>query len=107
MESYTLNEREHYEDVLTCPFIMEMVHMMKLPIPEIKVTKRMSGFWGVGTKNFGCKEDPKTEDINYGTLTHDCDMGMNNVVHDTIANLSYRHHVELGTILWKAWIAEA
>uniref|UniRef100_A0A8I6WBA6 Uncharacterized protein n=1 Tax=Hordeum vulgare subsp. vulgare TaxID=112509 RepID=A0A8I6WBA6_HORVV len=76
---------------------MELVQMMKLSIPEIKVTKRKSGFWGVRTKVFGCKEDPKTEDINYGTLTHDCDMGMNAVVHDAITCLSYRHHVELGT----------
>ncbi|KAE8776574.1 hypothetical protein D1007_50756 [Hordeum vulgare] len=71
--------------------------MMKLPIPEIKVTKRKSVFWGVRTKVFGCKEDPKTEDINYGTLAHDCDMAMNTVVHDAIARLSYRHRVELGT----------
>uniref|UniRef100_A0A8I6X8N2 Uncharacterized protein n=1 Tax=Hordeum vulgare subsp. vulgare TaxID=112509 RepID=A0A8I6X8N2_HORVV len=76
---------------------MELVHIMELPIPEIKVTKRKYRFWGVRTKVFGRKEDPKTEDINYGTLTHDCDMGMNTVVHDAIARLSYRHHVELGT----------
>ncbi|KAE8821800.1 hypothetical protein D1007_00210 [Hordeum vulgare] len=76
---------------------MELVHMMKLPIPEINVTKRKSGFWGVRTKVFGRKEDPKTEDINYGTLTHDCDMGMNTAVHDAIARLSYRHRAELGT----------
>ncbi|KAE8775708.1 hypothetical protein D1007_51777 [Hordeum vulgare] len=76
---------------------MELVHMMKLPILEIKVTKRKSGFWGVRTKKFGRKEDPRTEDINYGTLTHDCDMGMNIAVHDAIARLSYRHRVELGT----------
>uniref|UniRef100_A0A8I6XX80 Uncharacterized protein n=1 Tax=Hordeum vulgare subsp. vulgare TaxID=112509 RepID=A0A8I6XX80_HORVV len=97
MESYTPNEREHYEDVLGGPFLMELVHMMKLPILEIKVTKRKSGFWGVRTKIFGRKEDPRTEDINYGTLTHDCDMGMNTAVHDAIARLSYRHRVELGT----------
>ncbi|KAE8810409.1 hypothetical protein D1007_12879 [Hordeum vulgare] len=97
MESYILNEREHYEDVLGGPFLIEMVQIMKLPIPEIEVTKRTFGFWGVRTKKFGCKEDPKTEDINYGTLTRDCDMGMNNVVHDAIAHLSYRHRVEFGT----------
>uniref|UniRef100_A0A8I6XDP0 Uncharacterized protein n=1 Tax=Hordeum vulgare subsp. vulgare TaxID=112509 RepID=A0A8I6XDP0_HORVV len=76
---------------------MEMVHMMKPPIPEIKVTKRKSGYWGVRTKVFGRKEDAKTEYINYGTLTHDCDMGMNTAIHDAIARLSYRHRVELGT----------
>ncbi|KAE8796382.1 hypothetical protein D1007_28679 [Hordeum vulgare] len=76
---------------------MELVHMMKLPIPDIKVTKRKSGFSGVRTKVFGRKEDPKTKDINYGALTHDCDMGMNIVVHDNISRLSYRHRVELGT----------
>ncbi|KAE8781145.1 hypothetical protein D1007_45649 [Hordeum vulgare] len=76
---------------------MEMLHMMNLPIPQIKVIKRKSGFWGVITKVLRRKEDPKTEDVNYGTLTHDCDMGMNTVVHDAIARLSYRHHVELGT----------
>ncbi|KAE8820168.1 hypothetical protein D1007_01878 [Hordeum vulgare] len=97
MESYTLNEREHYKDVLGGSFLMELVQMMKLLIPEIKVTKRKSGFWGVGTEDFGRKEDPHTEDINYGTLTHDCDMGMNTVVHDAIACLSYRYRVELGT----------
>ncbi|KAE8787714.1 hypothetical protein D1007_38320 [Hordeum vulgare] len=76
---------------------MELVQMMKLPIPEIKVTKRNSGFWGVRTKVSGRKEHPKTEDINYGTLTHDCDTGMNTVVHDAITCLSRRHRVELGT----------
>ncbi|KAE8817783.1 hypothetical protein D1007_04552 [Hordeum vulgare] len=74
---------------------MELVQMMKLPIPEIKVTKRKSGFLCVRTKVFGRKDDPKAEDINHGTLTHDCDMGMNTIVHDAIARLSYRHHVEL------------
>ncbi|KAE8802937.1 hypothetical protein D1007_21292 [Hordeum vulgare] len=97
MEIYTLNERGHYEDVLEGPFLMELVHMMKLPIPEVKVTKRKSGFWGVGTKVFGRKDDPKTEDINYRTFTHDCDMGMNTADHDAIARLSYLHRVELGT----------
>ncbi|KAE8788278.1 hypothetical protein D1007_37674 [Hordeum vulgare] len=76
---------------------MELVQMIKLPIREIKVTKRKSGFWGVRTKVFGCKEEPKTEDINYGTLTHDCDMGMNTDVHDGITRLSYRRRVKLGT----------
>ncbi|KAE8793895.1 hypothetical protein D1007_31485 [Hordeum vulgare] len=76
---------------------MELVQMMMLPIPEIKVTKRKSGFWGVRTKVCGRKEDPKTEDINYGTLTHDCDMGMNTAVHDDITRLIYHHRVELGT----------
>ncbi|KAE8768099.1 hypothetical protein D1007_60472 [Hordeum vulgare] len=71
---------------------MELVHITNLSIPEIKVTKRKSGFWGVRTKFFGCKEDP-----NYGTLTHDCDMDINTVVHDAIARLSYHHRVELGT----------
>ncbi|KAE8805226.1 hypothetical protein D1007_18781 [Hordeum vulgare] len=97
MESYTLNDREHYEDVLGGPFLMELVHVMKLSIPEIKVTKRKYGFWCVRTKIFGRKEHPKTEDINYGTLTYDCGMGMNTDVHDAIARLSYRHRVELGT----------
>ncbi|KAE8804706.1 hypothetical protein D1007_19263 [Hordeum vulgare] len=76
---------------------MELVQMMKLLIPEIKFTKRKSGFWGVRTNVFGRKEDPQTEDINYGTLTHDCDVGMNTAVHDAIARLSYRRRVELGT----------
>ncbi|KAE8797166.1 hypothetical protein D1007_27722 [Hordeum vulgare] len=40
---------------------------------------------------------PQDEDINYGTLTHDCDMGMITFVHDAIARLSYGHRVELGT----------
>src|SRR6266566_2409729 len=71
--------------------------MMKLSIPEIKVNKRKSGFWGVRTKVFGRKADPKTEDINYGTLSHECEMGMNTAVHDAIARLSYRHRAELGT----------
>ncbi|KAE8791264.1 hypothetical protein D1007_34258 [Hordeum vulgare] len=76
---------------------MELVQMINLPIHEIKLTKRKFGFWGVRTKNCGRKEDPKSEDINYGILTHDCDLGMNTVVHDAIACLSYSHRVELGT----------
>ncbi|KAE8789289.1 hypothetical protein D1007_36539 [Hordeum vulgare] len=76
---------------------MELVQMMKLPIPKTKVTKRKFGFGGVRTKSFGRKEDPKTEDIKSRTLTHDYDMGMDTAVHDAIARLSYHHRVELGT----------
>ncbi|KAE8820943.1 hypothetical protein D1007_00971 [Hordeum vulgare] len=96
MESYLLNERDHYEDVLVGPFLVELVIMLKLPIPKIKVTKRDSGSWGVETRYFGRKKDPKTEYINYGMLNHDCDMGINTIVHDAIAHLSYDHRAELG-----------
>ncbi|KAE8816592.1 hypothetical protein D1007_05933 [Hordeum vulgare] len=96
MESYTLNKREHYENVLGGPFLMELVLILNLPIPEIKVTKRKYGSWGIRTRVFGRKEDPKSEYINYGTLYHDCDIGMNTRVHDAIGSLRYRRRVELG-----------
>ena len=75
---------------------MELVGLLKLPIPEIKVSKRKSGSWGVKTQVFGRKEDPKTGDITYGTLNHDCDMGINTAIHDAIAHLCYCHRAELG-----------
>lgn len=75
---------------------MELVGLLKLPVPEIKVSKRKSGSWGVKTQVFGRKEDPKTGDITYGTLNHDCDMGINTAIHDAIARLCYRHRAELG-----------
>ena len=91
MESYILNERGHYEDVLGGPFLVELVRLLKLPIPEIKASKRKSGSWGIKTQVFGCKEHPKTGDISFGTLNHDCYMGINTAVHDAIARLCYRH----------------
>ena len=60
MESYVLNKRVHYENVLGGPFLMELVKLLKLPIPEIKATKRTSRSWGVKTQVFDRKENPKT-----------------------------------------------
>ena len=87
MESYVLNKREHYEKVLGGPFLMELVRLLKLPIPEIKETKRTSRSWGVKTQVFGRKEDPKTANISFRTICGDCDMGINTAVHDAIARL--------------------
>lgn len=70
---------------------MELVRLLKLPIPEIRATKRKSGSWSIKTQVFGRKEHPKTGDITYGTLSHDCDIGINTAVHDAIARLCYRH----------------
>ena len=106
MESYILNKREHYEKVLGGPFLVELVRLLKLPIPEIKATKRTSRSWGVKTQVFGRKEDPKTADISFGTINGDCDMGINTAVHDAIARLCYRHRAALnphffGRIGWQ------
>ena len=97
MESYILNERGHYEDVLVGPFLVELVRLLKLPIPEIKATKRTTGSWDIKTQVFGRKEHPKTGDISFGTLNRDCDMGINTAVHDAIARLCYRHRAALST----------
>ncbi|KAE8781483.1 hypothetical protein D1007_45265 [Hordeum vulgare] len=96
LASYLLKKREHYEDVLGGPFLVELVKMLNLPILDIKVCKRKSGSWGVKTQVFGHKKDPGTEDINYMMFNHDCDMGINTIIHDAIAHLSYHHRAELG-----------
>ena len=106
MESYILNKREHYEKVLVGPFLVELVTLLKLSIPQIKATKRKSGSWGVKTQVSGCKEDPKAGDTNFGMINGDCDMGINTVVHDAIARLCYRRCAALnphyfGKVWWQ------
>ena len=106
MESYILNKREHYEKVLVGPFLVELVTLLKLSIPQIKATKRKSGSWGVKTQVFGRKEDPKTGDFSFGMINGDCDMGINTAVHDAVARLCYRHRAALyphyfGKVGWK------
>ena len=44
---------------------MELVRLLKLLIPEIKVCRRKTGAWSVKTQSF-CQENPKAGDINYG-----------------------------------------
>lgn len=84
---------------------MDLVRLLKLPIPKIKASKTTSRSWGVKTQVFG-RKDPKTADISFGTINGDCDMGINTTVHDAIARLCYRHRAALnahffGRIGWQ------
>ena len=73
---------------------MELVRLLKLSIPEIKVYWRKTGTRSVKTRNF-CQENPKTGDINYGRIVHGNAQGRNTANHDVIARLCYSHHAEL------------
>ena len=73
---------------------MELVRLLKLSIPEIKVCRRKTGTWSVKTQSF-CQENPKAGDINYGMIAHGGDMGINMDIHDVIARLCYCHRAEL------------
>ena len=99
MDSYILNKREHYKKVLGGPFLVDLVRLLKLPIPKIKASKTTSRSWGVKTQVFG-RKDPKTADISFGTINGDCDMGISTVVHDAIARLCYHHRAALNPYLF-------
>lgn len=106
MKSFTLNQRQHYEDVPYGPALMEIVLLLKLLTPETKVCQRKTGTWSVKTQVFGRQENPKTGDINYGMIAHGRDMGINTAIHDAITRLCYRHHAKLskhffGKIGWQ------
>jgi hypothetical protein len=73
---------------------MELVRLLKLSIPEIKVCRRKTGTWSFKTQSF-CQENPKAEDINYGMIAHGNDKGRNMAIHDVIARLCYCHRAEL------------
>ena len=73
---------------------MELVRLLKLSIPEIKVCRRKTGTWSVKTQGF-CQENPKPGDINYGMIAHGNDMGINTTIQDVIARLCYCHRAEL------------
>ena len=73
---------------------MELVRLLKLSIPEIKVYRRKTGTWSIRKQSF-VKENPKAGDINYGMIAHGNDMGINTAIHDVIASLCYCHRAEL------------
>ena len=73
---------------------MELVRLLKLSIPEIKVCRRKTGTWSIKTQSFS-QESPKTGDITYGMIAHGRDMGITTAIHDAIARLCYRHRAEL------------
>ena len=52
---------------------MELVRLLKLSIPEIKVCRGNTGTWSIKTQSF-CQENPKAGDINYGMIAHGNDM---------------------------------
>ena len=106
MKNFTLNQRQHYEDVPYGPALMELVRLLKLTIPKIKVCQRKTGTWSVKTQVFGRQENPKTGDINYGMIAHGRDMGISTAIHDAITHLCYRHRAKLskhffGKIGWQ------
>jgi hypothetical protein len=70
MKCYTLNQRQHYEDFPCGSALMELVRLLKLPIPEIKVCQRKTETWSIKTQVFGRQENPKTGDINYRMIAH-------------------------------------
>ena len=63
---------------------MELVGLLKLPIPEIKVCRRKTGTWSIRTQIF-CQENPKAGDINHGMIAHENDKSRNTAMHDVIA----------------------
>ena len=63
---------------------MELVRLMKLPIPEIKVCWRKTRTWSSRTQSF-FQENPKAGDINYGMIAHGNDKSRNMVIRDVIA----------------------
>ena len=73
---------------------MELVRLLKLSIPEIKVCRRKAGTWSIRTQSF-CQDNPKTGDINYGMKTHGSNMGIDTANHGVIARLCYCHRAEL------------
>ena len=73
---------------------MEVVRLLKLSIPEIKVCQRKTGTWNIKTQSF-CQENPKAGDINYGMIAHGIDKSRNVAIHDVIALLCYCHRAEL------------
>ena len=73
---------------------MELVRLLKLSIPEIKVCRRKTRTWSVKTQSF-CQENPKAGEINYGMIAHGGDMDINTAIHDVIARLCYCHRAEL------------
>ena len=74
---------------------MELVRLLKLSIPEIKVCRRKTGTRSVKIQSFSWEENPKAGDINYGMKAHGNDMGINTAIHDVIARLCYCHCAEL------------
>ena len=65
---------------------MELVRLLQLSIPEIKVCRRKTGTWSVKTQSF-CQENPKTGDINYGMKAHGSNMGIDTADHGVITRL--------------------
>src|SRR5215216_3657640 len=100
MKSFSMNQREHCKDFPCGPTLMELVRLLKLQIPDIKVCQRKTGTWSVKTQVFGRQENPKTGDINYGMIARGRDMGINTAIHDVIACLCYRHRAELSMHLF-------
>ena len=84
MKSFTLNQRQLYEDFPCGLALMDLVRLLKLPIREIKVCQKKTGTWSVKTQIFGHQENPKAGDINYGMIAHGRDMGINMAIHDAI-----------------------
>ena len=66
---------------------MELVTLLKLSIPEIKVCWRKTGTWSVRTHSF-CQENPKAGDINYGMIAHRNDKSRNTAIHDVITAIA-------------------
>ena len=54
MKNFTLNQRQHYEDVPYGPALMELVRLLKLTIPKIKVCQRKTGPKWIGVSVLKC-----------------------------------------------------
>ena len=65
-------------------YLIELVSLLKLSIPKIKVCRRKTGTWSIKTRSF-CQENPKAGDINYGMIAHGNDNGINMANHEVIA----------------------
>ena len=80
-----LNASKNFQ--ILCPTkatLMELDKLWKLSIPEIKVYRRKTGTWSIGTQSF-VKKTRRQEISIYGIKAHGSNMGIDTADHGVIA----------------------
>lgn len=80
-------------------YLLEIVEILALPTPIIKASQlkhfNKDYLWGVRLFQYGRQTEPKTEDIQYKTISDTLEKGLNLVTQELIGRLCGQYQEEL------------
>jgi hypothetical protein len=99
MSFFMYQTAEDFKDMRFGRYLLELVELLALPTPIIKASQlkhfNKEDLWGIRLCQQGRQTEPKTEDIQYKSISDSLEKGLNLVTQELIGRLCLQYQEEL------------